>query len=39
MSGWFILVGYGVAIATMGWPGLLVAGAHILVLVLTLPRK
>lgn len=39
MSGWFILVGYGVLIATCGWWGVLAAVGHVLVLLLAARLK
>lgn len=39
MSGLLILAGYVVLIATTGWPGLLAAGAHVLVMLAAVNRR
>lgn len=39
MAGWFIIASYLALVALLGLPGLVLAGVHILVLVLAVPRK
>lgn len=39
IAGWFIIAGYVLLIAMMGWPGVLAAGLHLGILLVCLRRK